>query len=503
MASAADVRDIMGMAPLDNTVTKDSILGNDKKRFKKAPAQIFHKPEGMHRELYNLLYSENKELPCPLIPTDTSRDQGYKQMRAKLGMRRVRPWRWLPFTNPARKDNLVLHHWRRVMDGGKDYPFARFNKTIEVPTYTEVEYQHHLVTPGWTREETDHLMDLAQRFDLRFIVMQDRWDRNTFPERSVEDLKERYYSILDKLERVHGSATPGSSNSAITGGSGITSSSSSTGSEQNKKQFVYDADHERRRKEQLRRLYNRTQDQIEEEEILRSELRKIEARKKEREKKTADLQKLIARSDSSAGSGVHQTKKLGKKQKLGIAGRPRLSGGDVNSQAVIDQNGIRWPEAKTSGVSVRSSRTKLPISVGMKKTKAIECMLNELDIPVQPPATEDICTEFNELRSEMVLLYELKNALNSCEYEMTTLKHQYEAIVPGKSLDIPESIKISSGSLVEGAALAATTAEKKKSLADVIEVSASPRDSLTPNRKRKAALEQGNILKKIKKRIYQ
>jgi hypothetical protein len=27
----------------------------------------------MHRELYNLLYSENKELPCPLIPTDSSK----------------------------------------------------------------------------------------------------------------------------------------------------------------------------------------------------------------------------------------------------------------------------------------------------------------------------------------------------------------------------------------------------------------------------------------------
>ena len=92
-------------------------------------------------------------------------------------------------------------------DEGKDYPFARFNKTIEVPTYTEVEYQHHLVTAGWSREETDHLMDLAQRFDLRFIVMADRWDRNSFTERSVEDLKERYYSILEKLERVHGGAT--------------------------------------------------------------------------------------------------------------------------------------------------------------------------------------------------------------------------------------------------------------------------------------------------------
>ncbi len=130
--------------------------------------------------------------------------------------------------------------------------YFSFNKTIEVPTYTEVEYQLHLVSAGWTREETDHLMDLAQRFDLRFIVMQDRWDRNTFTERSAEDLKERYYSILEKLERVHGSS--GSGNSGV--GSG------GSNGEQNKKQFVYEADHERRRKEQLRRLYNRTHEQV-------------------------------------------------------------------------------------------------------------------------------------------------------------------------------------------------------------------------------------------------
>ena len=33
MASAADVREIMGITPLDNTLTKDYILGNDKKRY--------------------------------------------------------------------------------------------------------------------------------------------------------------------------------------------------------------------------------------------------------------------------------------------------------------------------------------------------------------------------------------------------------------------------------------------------------------------------------------
>merc|ERR1712168_1071998 len=104
---------------------------------------------------------------------------------------------------------------------------------------------------------------------------------------------------------------------------------------------------------------------------------------------------------------------------------------------------------------MRSQRIKLPISVGLKKTKAIESMLSELGIPTQPPCTDDICNEFNELRSDMVLLYELKNALTNCEYEMSSLKHQYEGMVVGKTLDIPQSIKTSSGSLAEGAAAAA------------------------------------------------
>ena len=39
-------------------------------------------------------------------------------MKAKLGMRRVRPWKWVPFTNPARRDALVLYHWRRIADEG-------------------------------------------------------------------------------------------------------------------------------------------------------------------------------------------------------------------------------------------------------------------------------------------------------------------------------------------------------------------------------------------------
>ena len=69
-------------------------------------------------------------------------------MKAKLGMRKVRPWKWMPFTNPARRDNLVLHHWRRQADEGKEYAFARFNKKLEMPTFSDIEYQNHLTAEG-------------------------------------------------------------------------------------------------------------------------------------------------------------------------------------------------------------------------------------------------------------------------------------------------------------------------------------------------------------------
>ena len=39
-------------------------------------------------------------------------------------------------------------------------------------------------------------------------------------------------------------------------------------------------------------------------------------------------------------------------------------------------------------------------------------------------ACEDIVDEFNELRSDIILLFDLKNALNSAEYEFQTALHR-------------------------------------------------------------------------------
>ena len=74
---------------------------------------------------------------------------------------------------------------------------------VEVPTYSDLEYQQNLHDDSWTRQETDYLLELCRKFDLRFVVIHDRWDRVHYPNRSVEDLKERYYGISSILAKVH------------------------------------------------------------------------------------------------------------------------------------------------------------------------------------------------------------------------------------------------------------------------------------------------------------
>lgn len=76
------------------------------------------------------------------------------------------------------------------------------SQIVDVPVYSDLEYQQHLHDEGWTRQETDHLFDLCKRFDIRFIVVHDRWDKQRYRQRSVEDLKERYYSVCNTLTKV-------------------------------------------------------------------------------------------------------------------------------------------------------------------------------------------------------------------------------------------------------------------------------------------------------------
>jgi DNA methyltransferase 1-associated protein 1 len=71
----SDIRDILDIneapAPVE-TLTKESILGHNERSKKKSKPlrEVIKRPEGMHRELYALLYTDNKDAP-PLMPSDT------------------------------------------------------------------------------------------------------------------------------------------------------------------------------------------------------------------------------------------------------------------------------------------------------------------------------------------------------------------------------------------------------------------------------------------------
>lgn len=87
-------------------------------------------------------------------------------------MKKVRKWKWTPFSNPARSDGVQFCHWQRTTDEPKEYPFAKLNRQLTIPEYTINEYNTHLrMNTKWNKAQTDHLFELAQRFDTRFVIV--------------------------------------------------------------------------------------------------------------------------------------------------------------------------------------------------------------------------------------------------------------------------------------------------------------------------------------------
>jgi len=196
-----------------------------------------------------------------------------------------RKWAWKSFNSSARHDNATFSHWVRSNIEYADYPYARFDVNLDKLVYTDEEYDQFLsmdnglveleqtinigpskdllvqvgesqpdvskavdttkktLTPPnlikeeynqvidsdprpnkilpWTREETDTLVEMCHRYDLRWPVIIDKWHEKFWPReeeyedesdnnggekkrsvvrttaslRKVEDLQHRYYQV--------------------------------------------------------------------------------------------------------------------------------------------------------------------------------------------------------------------------------------------------------------------------------------------------------------------
>ena len=191
-----DIKDIMG------------IKGDTKGAAKKTKGVSEKKPEGVSREVWQITKGQSGDALAPVVPTHA----GLKDKR-KVSARKV-AWSWQPFKNSARGDQLMLKHWVKTGAGGAvlpgsnggdvggDYAFSKYNKKVDMLAYNDEEYGSllaQLTNGDWSREETDHLFELLQRFDLRFLVAHDRWEHKGTKNRSVEEMKARYYEIARAL----------------------------------------------------------------------------------------------------------------------------------------------------------------------------------------------------------------------------------------------------------------------------------------------------------------
>lgn len=478
----SDARDMMGLpsaAPPKPTPPK-------------APKPKVRGPTGMSREVLDLNYEGAP--PISIVAPK------FKE-KPKLPFK-PRAWEETPFGNSARKDGLILKHWRRKGDAinvgqlpvtpadsnaasemdqddkGATIPdahWAKYNVRIPRPQYSDEEYEAHLKSDDWSRDETDYLVDLAVDFDLRWVVISDRYDyhppkaskegeesMDITPQvkpRAQEDLKARYYAVTAKSMSLHVGVQ----------------NMSAVEFEMHEKMLKFSPAQETKRKAYVEQLLARTEEEKHEEEFLLKELSRIVLNQ---EKLNNERKALYDRLDSpkttqndnysttmyqnSQGlTQLMQNMLTQNKQKDAQRKEKRQSGlpdeHDRNRTAQADHNkrasvgggahaanqhrhlnpreqiryGVTYPtnERLVGGVTFRNERAvKAAQAKSSVQTTRISAALTELGVPVRlTMPTARVVGEYERLIESVKGLLEVRKLREKVDGEVRVWKAQKEA----------------------------------------------------------------------------
>ena len=316
-------------------------------------------------------------------PIQLSEGPKYKSKPQLLQARNFKPRHWdqRAFTHGGRSDGLVFRHWKRAVPGtnapvvlkvsttvagdrereGEDedetmegvqdenghadtnghptttkyeyqyedeFPSEKWDVQVQIPTYTDEQYETLLKSDDWTKAETDYLMDLCRDYDLRWILIADRYEpldipnqdaliaaavenddamvldsgadgqpqlpptsTLQYPSRNMEVLKSRYYTIAAKLFELR--VPP----------SNMTQDEFSL----LEKMRNFDAKTESTRKALVEKMFERTKDEADEEKILLDELSRITKHEDEFLKMRKELYDRLDPAPHKKGSGDEST----------------------------------------------------------------------------------------------------------------------------------------------------------------------------------------------------
>ncbi|MCJ1269616.1 swr complex subunit [Lobaria immixta] len=476
--TTADVRDMLDL-PSDG-----------QPRPVKKQKTVEKRPEGITRELYALL----GERAPPVAITEHIRLKEKPKWPHK-----VQPWEITPFGNPARNDGLMLKHWRKRRDPNTgafpatpaesnaaseleqdekivktepDYHYAKFNVRLDKPKYTQEQYEQHLMSEGWDKPETDYLVSLVHEYDIRWILIGDRYDYQPPEERAegdhsmgvvmqakkrtMEDMKARYYEVAAKTMALHRPLANMSTDEF-----GL-----------HEKMTKFDAALEATRKKLAEALISRTPEEVKEEEMLLGELKRIVTNEERFSQERKELyDRLESPPSSSSNTMYHSSHELyqlmqtlldadkNKKRRSLMEGSSNSASGN-SAQIFPDRNhrqsvssaqdkrgslsslsgqrqlsardelkyGVSHHERLSAGVQFRHEKiTKLSQAKSNVQATKISAALTELKIPqrlVMP--TAKVVSEYERLIQSIHNLLEIRKVSEKLEAEIKVLQAQRE-----------------------------------------------------------------------------
>ncbi|XP_057461379.1 SWR1-complex protein 4-like isoform X2 [Actinidia eriantha] len=376
-----DAKDILGLpkTPLPLPQEKKSRPQKDSQR----------KPDGISREVYALTGGL-----APLMP---SIDVAQQKRRAQAENEKI-TWQWLSFTNSARKDNLQLYHWVRVVNGVPptgDYSFAKYNKSVDILKYTDEEYEKYLTDPMWTKNETDQLFDLCEWFDLRFVVIADRFQSS----RTVEELKDRYYSVSRTILIARASSPDDVSGHPIVKES-------------------YNVSQEIERKRALSMVLSQTKHQERKDTEVLAEAKRIsESRIAARSAEEPEL-------PETSNAGAEGTERaIVPADTASPSSSLQFASGNVEPPTSMADNASATASLCMLRVYTRTYALEQMVqaastSAGLRTIKRVEQTLQDLGVNLKPKVpTKAVCAEHLELRKEILTLLNLQKQLQYKEAE--------------------------------------------------------------------------------------
>ncbi|KAF5931467.1 hypothetical protein HYC85_032340 [Camellia sinensis] len=367
-----DAKDILGLprTPLPLPQEKKSRPQKDSQR----------KPDGISREVYALIGGL-----APLMP---SIDVAQLKRRTQSENEKVRVVNAVPPTG--------------------DYSFAKYNKSVDIVKYTDEEYEKHLTDPMWTKEETDQLFDLCERFDLRFVVIADRFPSS----RTVEQLKDRYYSASRAI-LISRASSPGD----VSGHPIV--------------KEPYNVSQEIERKRSLSMVLSQTKQQERKDAEVLAEAKKISescmAARGAEESELPVTSNVDAEGTERAIVPVDTTSPSSSVQFASANVAPPTSIAESASVATS----LRVLRVYTRTYALDQMVQAASSSAGLRTIKRVEQTLQDLGVNLKPKVpTKAVCAEHLELRKEILTLLNLQKQLQNKEAEGSSYRDGSYAETP-------------------------------------------------------------------------